>query len=45
MFVPVFFSWMKEWNRLSADWINRVRLVVFFVVATLTGPREVVFRA
>jgi len=37
MFMPVIFSRMKEWNRFSADRINRMRLVVFFVVATLTG--------
>jgi hypothetical protein len=37
MFVPVIFSRMKEWNSISADRINRVRLIVFFVVATLTG--------
>jgi hypothetical protein len=45
MFMPGVFSRMKDWNQFSADRINRVRLVVLFVVASLAGQREVVFRA
>lgn len=42
MLVPVVLTRMKELHRCTADRINRLGLVVLFVVAALTGQRKVV---
>ena len=42
MLVPVIQTWVKERNHLAAGRIEGVGLVVFDVVASLTGEREIV---
>lgn len=42
MLVPVIAARMKKGNGLFAHWINGMRLVVLFVVTTLTSQREIV---
>lgn len=42
MFVPVIQTRMKERNHFAADRIKGVGLVVFDVVASLAGEREIV---
>lgn len=45
MLVPIVLARVKQWDRFTAERINRRGLVIFVIVTSLAGAREIVSHA